>query len=110
MMKSTIYQVTAEDLRQFGMDLIMAFKRDYEAEHNAEQELGPVPDCATLLCVTEQTVRNMIERGAIRSVRVGRRVMVDMAQVRRDMAAGRIGKGKHTHVCPLKVVDDYYKV
>lgn len=96
MMKSTIYQVTAEDLRQFGMDLIMAFKRDYEAEHYTEQELGPVPDCATLLCVTEQTVRNMIGRGAIRSVRVGRRVMVDMAQVRRDMAAGRIGKGKHT--------------
>lgn len=93
-----IYQVSAEDLRQFGLDIIAEVRKADEADRKrgAEQELQPIPVVADFLKVDPQTVRNMIARGCIRVVRVGRRVMCDMAQLRKDVQTGKVGKGKHT--------------
>lgn len=93
-----IYQVSAEDLRQFGMDLIASVREMDEADRkrSAEQELQPISFVADFLHVNEQTIRNMIARGNIREVRVGRRVLCDMTQLRKDVEAGKVGRGKHT--------------
>ena len=98
MTNNIIYQVSAEDLRQFGMDLIASVREMDEADRkrSAEQELQPIPFVADYLHVNEQTIRNMIARGCIRVIRVGRRVMCDMTKLRKDVEAGKVGRGKHT--------------
>lgn len=98
MKNNIIYQVSAEDLRQFGLDIIAEVRKADEADRKrgAEQELQPIPFVADFLKVDPQTVRNMISRGNIRAVRVERRVLCDMTQLRKDVEAGKVGKGKHT--------------
>ena len=57
---------------------------------------NPATKVASQTEASEQTIRNMIARGNIREVRVGRRVLCDMTQLRKDVEAGKVGRGKHT--------------
>ena len=51
MANSIIYQVSAEDLRQFGLDIIAEVRKADEADRKrgAEQELQPIPFVADFL-------------------------------------------------------------
>ena len=91
-----IYQVSRDDLREEIRVLVAEIREEEDRKREEEQELQPVPFVADFLHVNEQTVRNMIARGNIREVRVGRRVLCDMTQLRKDVDAGKVGRGKHT--------------
>lgn len=96
--ETIIYQLTREDLRQELRELLAEIRTEDDADRkrDGDQELETIPNTAIFLRVAPQTIRNMIDRGCIRAVRVGRRVMCDMAQLRKDVEAGKVGRGKHT--------------
>ena len=93
-----IYQLTREDLRLELRELLAEIRTEDDADRkrDGEQEIQSVQYTADFLKVDPQTVRNMIARGCIRAVHVGRRVMCDMTQLRKDVEDGKVGKGKHT--------------
>ena len=94
--QTIIYQLTREDLRQELRELLAEIRTEDDADRKRAGELETIPNTAIFLRVAPQTIRNMIDRGCIRAVRVGRRVMCDMAQLRKDVEAGKVGRGKHT--------------
>jgi len=54
-----------------------------------------VGDAATVIGLSVWTVRKYIRQGKIRALRIGRRVLVEPAELERLIERGRIGDQRH---------------
>lgn len=100
-----IFQLTREDLHEFGRGLLKDFQAEtsqdfvrmveevIERKEKASRiEYGPVPAALDTLQVTKPTLYRLIGEGRVEVQKVGRRTMVNMTKLRDDLAAGRLAK------------------
>lgn len=93
-----IYQLSSDDLWDFGLRLIAKVREDDAEKRKREQteELGSRQDAAEYLKVSLPTIHAMINRGKIKAVKVGRRTLIDMTDLKCKVANGEIGRYKHS--------------
>lgn len=90
--------MSADDLQNFGFWLIAKAREDANRERaaGAGRELGTREDVCKYLHISKPTFHSLVNRGLIQPTKVGRRTLCDMAEIRRLVDAGQLGRYKHT--------------
>jgi excisionase family DNA binding protein len=57
-----------------------------------------IKDAARAVGISPWTMRSFIRQGKIRAVRIGRRVLVEPAELKRLIEQGRIGEQRYEHI------------
>ncbi len=66
------------------------------------EQLYDIPTAADLLCISPWTVRSYIATGRLNAVRIGRRVLLEGAELERLVAAGRENRDTQEMACEVK--------
>lgn len=64
-------------------------KRSESIQNDAERELLTTKELARALKVTERTVQNLVSRGAVKSIRIGRCVRFLLSEVIQELKSNQ---------------------
>ncbi len=89
-----IYQVSGQDLKDFALEIV-AQVREANTRANAHQdEWGSREQAANILGVCLASVHSLMNRGALETRKIGRRTLINLSRLRRDLGSGELGRYK----------------
>lgn len=93
----TFLVLRANDLDALALRLVAIVREDDAVRRREEsiEEYGTRADACDFLKISFPTLHGLINQGLVKIKKVGRKTLVDMADLRRAVADGRIVKYQH---------------
>ena len=93
----TFLVLRADDLDALALRLVAKVREDDAVRRREEsiEEYGTRADACDFLKISFPTLHGLINQGLVKIKKVGRKTLVDMADLRRAVADGRIVKYQH---------------